>query len=211
LADCSFGNWGSVVVKEMIAKYHSFGLGAGGSQIVGAVGGSSASVLAASMPWLAPVIGINPVLGGAIAGMIAAGSAIASALGVGSGCGQTCIEATQIVNQAEPLFEQNVALYQSGQIDQATAIATFDNMWAAVEQACSGIPGAAGTNCVADRQEGACKWRDVNGECWNWFKGYRDPLLVSNGMENQGVRLIDNINLLYLIGGAAILYAMSEA
>ena len=60
-------------------------------------------------------------------------------------------------------------------------------MWSAIQQACGGIPGAAGKNCVSDRQAGSCKWKQTAapkypgepnlGECWNWDAAYHQPLL----------------------------------
>ena len=29
--------------------------------------------------------------------------------------------------------------------------------------------------CIADRQRGGCHYQS-NGQCWNWFIGYRDPI-----------------------------------
>jgi hypothetical protein len=33
----------------------------------------------------------------------------------------------------------------------------------------------AGQACIADRQAGGCSYK-VNGQCWNWSVGYRDPI-----------------------------------
>ena len=45
---------------------------------------------------------------------------------------------------------------------QAAALAIFDSLWAGYEQQCATVPGAAGANCVADRQAGACHYQ-ANG------------------------------------------------
>ena len=44
-------------------------------------------------------------------------------------------------------------------------------------QDCNGTDqyGSAGVACIADRQQGACHYQ-VNGQCWNWFTGYHDPI-----------------------------------
>ena len=166
------------------------GMGTPGNVIVGAVGGTAAATAGTifSSTALMSMLGISAAAGPvglAVAGLVAAGAAIASALGVGSGCGQACINASNIVNQAEPTFKANLDAYENGTIDQATAISNFNQMWVAIQQACAGIPGGAGTNCVADRQQGACKWKATSqpypsspavGECWNWYSGYYTPL-----------------------------------
>jgi hypothetical protein len=126
-----------------------------------------------------------------VAGLIAAAAQIAKALKIGYGCGPTCIQATQIVNSAESTFNQNVDEYESGGIDQATAINNWNGMWGAIQQACGAIPGAAGIDCVSDRAAGSCKWKQTavgaskgypgvpkEGECWNWDLGYHQPLLL---------------------------------
>jgi hypothetical protein len=121
--------------------------------------------------------------------ILAGASVVASlleALGVGSGCGSTCVQATSIVNQAEPAFLANLQAYENGQIDQATAIANYNNLWQAIEVSCSAVPGSAGQKCVSDRQEGACTWKATGtpptpyspavGSCWNWYNAYYVPL-----------------------------------
>jgi hypothetical protein len=112
-------------------------------------------------------------------------------LGVGSGCGQTCIQATAVVNQAEPALLANIQQYEAGQISQEQAIATFNNVWQGIQVSCSAIPGQAGQDCVTDRQQGSCKWKQTTdspllgypgepqpGDCWNWFSGYYTPLTL---------------------------------
>jgi hypothetical protein len=95
-------------------------------------------------------------------------------------------EATQVVNSAEYQMQQNLALWNASPkcaADQMQALHNFDALWAGVVQACTAIAGgpssdsaAAGTNCIQDRQAGACKFKDANGACWDWFIGYRDPI-----------------------------------
>lgn len=163
------------------------GLSGAGSTIIGAAGGAAGT----SIGVFAPIVfgaAAGPI-GIAVGAVIAAGAAIVSALGIGSGCGPTCVQATQVVNQAEPTFQANLDAYENGVIDQSTAQANYNNMWAAIKQACSGIPGAAGTNCVGDREQGACKWKQTGqpqypgqpayGDCWNWYEAYYRPLTLA--------------------------------
>jgi hypothetical protein len=140
-------------------------------------------------------------LGGAIAAAISQlGILLANAF---SGCGQTCVEATKIANQVEPILQQNVDKYMSAPVHyaslQAGALNNFDFTWQALQQACSNPQlQAAGQRCISDRQRGACTWKaspggwaqDTTGKwtytgygaagsgdaCWNWFVGYRDPI-----------------------------------
>lgn len=136
------------------------------------------------------------VVGAAIAGLIAVGLAIAQ---IFKGCGQTCIEATTIANQADTILAQNVDTYTSSPIRyasmQTAALNTFDTTWAALQAACGQASlGQAGVNCISDRAEGGCKWEASQGGwnadgtytpwgaagsgdvCWNWFVGMRDPI-----------------------------------
>ena len=111
-----------------------------------------------------------------------------AAFGVGEGCGVTCIQATSIVNQAEPYMQANVDAYESGDIDQKTAQTAFKAIWLSVQSSCGQIPGAAGQNCVSERKDGSCKWKQADppkypgqpnqGECFNWFNAYWNPLTL---------------------------------
>jgi hypothetical protein len=112
----------------------------------------------------------------------AAGAAaeLLGAIGIGAGCGQNCITASEYANKAEALLKQNLDTYMGLSIPryksaQAAALSIFDQVWSGLEQACASVPGAAGANCISDRQAGACKWTNAAG-CFNWFTGYRDPI-----------------------------------
>ena len=113
----------------------------------------------------------------AVAGVAAE---LLGALGVGAGCGQSCITASAFADKAQPIFYQNLQTYMAlpkprAASAQAAALAVFDALWAGYLQQCATVPGAAGSNCVADRAAGACHYK-VNGACWNWFVGFRDPI-----------------------------------
>ena len=96
IGSCGMGGLGSA--QTMDTTYNT----------VTAVGGTIASV--------------GGPIGGAVGALIAAGAQIAKALKIGYGCGPTCQQATQIVNSAESVFNQNVDEYESGGIDQATEL-----------------------------------------------------------------------------------------
>lgn len=145
-------------------------------------------------------------VGGAAGTFLGMGAAIAipvvgaaiAAIGIGimailnSGCGQTCIETSQWANQAEPLLQQNVVAYFAIPAPrpmsvQAAAVQNFMSVWNRLVQLCTqpGL-GAAGQNCIGDRQSGACKWKasatgaypgqPAQGQCWNWWNAYHDPI-----------------------------------
>jgi len=124
---------------------------------------------------LTPLLALGPV--GAIIGAgVVAVSTLLGTFGVGNGCGQSCVVASQNANQIEDQMKQNLAAFQSGQIDRATALSNFDILWNAFVQMCHQVGGDQQTNCIADRQAGACKWHDAAGQCWNWDTGYRAPI-----------------------------------
>ena len=137
-------------------------LGSAGSNVGVATGGAIMSA--------APLAGPSAPLVAAAGALVALASTIAGALHIGEGCGPTCIQATSVVNQAEPILKQNVAMFEAGQVDKATALSVFNQVWTAVQQGCGGIPGAAGQNCIGDRQRGGK---------WDWFSYYYDP--IANG------------------------------
>jgi hypothetical protein len=186
-----------------------FGLGAAAASTtsgeISTIGSSVASTGAALLPILYGSLAAVPVVGWIAAGALAVGSVIVGALGVGNGCGGSCIQASNDANQIEVQMRANLAAYQAGQISQAEALSVFDQLWSALEQACMGVGGAAGQNCIGDRQAGACKWKDASGQCWNWFVGYRDP--ISHGTVSTSAASGLNLQSILLLGGAALLVA----
>lgn len=154
----------------------------------------------ANMGIISAAFGPAAPIAAAIAGLTMVGIAIANLF---SGCGQTCIRATQIVEQAGPIFQDNFNHYMNSPVHfrsmQLAALNNFDILWTALTQSCSDPSlGDAGRRCISDRQEGACKWRsspggwqrDTSGKwtyvapgpagsgdtCWNVFVGLRDPI-----------------------------------
>ena len=150
--------------------YRARGMGQSAGQFL-SVAGSVAPFTGPAAPFVS--------LGVALTGLL---------MKVFSGCGQTCVLASNEANQVEQYLQKNLALYQASghtHSEQAAALANFDNAWSVLEQYC-GNPqlGNAGHNCIADRQAGACKWKNDGAGgpagsgsiCWNWFVGYRDPI-----------------------------------
>jgi hypothetical protein len=153
------------------------------------LGGSTAPVSTQIESGAAAALGSAAAFTGPAAPFVAGAAAIAellAAFGVGAGCGQACIQATNLVNQAEPVLQQNLQAYENGQIDQPTAEDNYQKIWQSIQTACSAIPGGPGQRCVTDRQQGACTWKATGnpptpyspspGSCWNWYNGYYVPL-----------------------------------
>src|SRR6185369_8545402 len=155
-----------------------FGLGSGPtattSGLIAATGGAAGSTLSILSPILLGSTA-GPI-GAAIGAGIVAVTQVLGVFGVGNGCGQSCVVASQNANDIENQMKQNLAAFQSGQIDRATALSNFDILWNAFVQMCHQVGGDQQTNCIADRQAGACKWHDSAGQCWNWDTGYRAPI-----------------------------------
>jgi hypothetical protein len=144
---------------------------------------------------------IGGPVGIAISGLIAVGLALTK---VFSGCGQTCVQASNIANQVEPILQENLNQYLSAPVRyasmQAAAANNFQTAWNALAQNCANPQLAqAGQRCISDRQRGACTWKTSAGgwtqsaggswsyiapgpdgsgsTCWDWFLGYLDPIL----------------------------------
>ncbi len=195
-----------------VARGEDSGLGAGGTQIVSAGGTIAGSALSTGLILSGAVAGpVGLLVGGVVAGV----ASLLGAMGVGGGCGQSCIVASQNANQVEDAMKANLAAFQAGQISRDEALANFDTLWAHLQQVCGQIGGGAGQNCISDRQEGACKWKDAQGECWNWFKGYRDPIATAQEtISSNPVAAIESgvgSNPLLWIGGAIAAVALAEA
>lgn len=91
------------------------------------------------------------------------------------------VATTQVVDEAEPLLDQNVraflSLSEPTSTDQAAALQYFDAVWGQVVKECRAIGGGAGERCIAERQEGANPpWEVCAPDCPNWFELYRDPI-----------------------------------
>lgn len=145
--------------------------------------------------------------GGPIAGAaVAAAGGIAELVGAVSrlfqGCGQTCVAATQIVNQVEPYLQQNNQIYFTNPnrttADQQAALATVTQIFSMIQQQCGNAQlGSAGQNCISERlgngmAQGAsdctfgttqenqyppyCSVPYPVGVCWTWVLAYYDPI-----------------------------------
>lgn len=161
---------------------------------------NSAASAAALTGTMVAVLASIPIAGPIAAAVAGVGLLLAN---VFSGCGQTCVEASNLANQAEPLLLQNLQTYLSAPVHyaslQAATLNNFALTWQALVSACSNPQlGSAGQSCIADRQQGGCHYQtspggwsqDASGvwrytypgaqgsgsACWNWFVGYHDPI-----------------------------------
>ncbi len=151
--------------------------------LTGALASSAASTAAATgLP--AAILGMSPALAVPVIGaaMVGVTIAVVALLRASRGCGETCVQTSQWANEAEQILKENLATYLALPAPRSvsarnTAASNFNVVWARLSELC-GNPqlGDAGRRCIADRQRGACKWRDSAGECFNWFTGYLDPI-----------------------------------
>jgi hypothetical protein len=194
-----------LVAKKLGIPYHGSGLGqqgppTPGEQQVSQISTFVSSGINSTVGILVALGTVTGPVGAAIAGAVAVGQLL---VGIFRGCGETCVEATDIVNQVEPVLQQNLANYLSSPIRtksmQAAFLNNFATAWGAVVQNCNNPQLlSAGQNCIKDRQQGACayktspggwtqnsdgtctyKYNGPNGSgstCWNWFVGYHDPI-----------------------------------
>lgn len=181
---------------------HSLGLrGLGTAQTTATIESIAATGASTATSILVATSVILPGVGTAVAAIIGAGLAIASLF---KGCGQTCVAATNIANQAGTIISQAFNAYMASPIHyvsmQQAFLTLFDSTTAAMDQACSDPNlGAAGQRCISDRQRGSCKWKvnafgwqqsgsgwtyipagaDGSGNtCWDPYTGIRD--IVAN-------------------------------
>jgi hypothetical protein len=188
------------IYKIPLIGYGISGLGAtitGGAaqadQIASAGAESTVAILTALGTFGAGPVGA--AIGAAIGGLIALAGMIASMFG---GCGQTCIQASNIANQVEPVLKQNLQQYLAAPVHykslQTAALNNFGTAWAALDKACSNPAlQAAGQHCISDRIQGSCHYTTSPGgwsngvytypgqegsgsSCWNWYVGYRSPI-----------------------------------
>lgn len=148
-----------------------------------------------------------------IVGTIIGGVALAiSALGIGNGCGETCTASTAVVNQIEPLMQQNLSAAQAQaasnggcltSAEVATATSTWQTLWNYVVGNCQKVGGAGGSQCIADRSPGGK---------YDWTAYYLTPIqqipvcstsssVIDETASTIGISSSD----LFLFGGLALL------
>jgi hypothetical protein len=108
-----------------------------------------------------------PVIGAVVAGVVLALTLLFNRKGP-----KQRVATTNIVNEVEPLLQENLAGYMAGPrntISQAQAIENYKAGWQYVVDNCDvPVMGAPGQACVADRSPG--------GQ-WPWKEYYLDPIV----------------------------------
>lgn len=150
--------------------------------------GSIRERLVLSAPQLAGVgVGVAALLGSGAAkaaipvvGAAIAGATIAISLWKARKGPYQKVATTQIVNEAEPILQENLKAYMEGPRTfeaQAWALQNFDDVWSQVLALC-GDPkmGKPGERCISERQRGgSAPWCPTGTGC-DWFVLYRDPI-----------------------------------
>ncbi len=169
-------------------------LGADAAKIVSTTGGAAAAVVPSVLVGthvLATASLAVPVIGVAISLVTMAITAWISRVGP-----KQKVATTAIVNEAEPLLQENLeAFMKSGktQAEKDMAISNFNNVWSQVVMACNRPElGNPGQNCINDRKRGSTKGYD-------WFALYLDPILdtpvqVGRFSEQDSEGVIDSVN-----------------
>jgi len=150
-----------------------------------------------------------PVIGAAIAGVT-----LAIGLWMNRRGPKQKVYTTQIVNEAEPLLQQNLDAWNASnktRSEQAQALQNFDQIWSAVVAACDrpelGNPGQA---CINDRKPGGR---------WDWAAYYRTPILndanvtddpISNAFAEISGIFGGDSTLPLLLAGGLLLWAVAS-
>jgi hypothetical protein len=171
------------------------------SQTAAQIASAGASTTAAILVSLGTIGG--PV-GLAIAGLAAIAPLIVSLF---HGCGQLCIQAANLDNQAVLLLWQNLNAYLSSPVRtfsmRAAALNNFDTLWSSYVQAEASVP-TQGQISITERQRGGVsKWAcqspaatRVRSSCQgappccsgvDWFVMYRDPIANDPGVQPDPV------------------------
>lgn len=141
------------------------------------------------------------------------------------GCGKTCVQATEIANQAEQALVKIKDDYLSQPVrtrsSQLVAIHIFDDVLGKMYQACSN-PAlvVAGQKCVSERlvRGGTAPWCPTGTGC-DWLTLYRDPIANDTGVvddpASSGVPFASTESggfpMPLLLGAGAILLAVLMA
>lgn len=154
------------------------GAGAGvgiGLQTANATGSVLAGTLAGGLAAAAPFTGPAAPFVAAAAGLVAPLTRLIN------GCGRSCIDASNIANEAESklkaLRDQYLAQPVRTVAMQQTVLQYMDEVFNWLYQACGAIGGAAGQKCISERlvKGGAAPWCPTRVGC-DWITTLRDPV-----------------------------------
>lgn len=96
----------------------------------------------------------------------------------GRQAGQQKRSATAVVEEAARLLNDNLDLFENGEITRDEALTNFDLVWGQVVNNCGPL-GAAGQRCISERQAGSsaqCYILGQQGSC-DFFARFRDPIV----------------------------------
>lgn len=135
---------------------------------------SSPSIAAGVMAQIWPALAV-PVVGAAVAGVTVALTLLFNRKGPAQK-----VATTKIVDQVEPLLQDNLRGYMEGPrtyASQEQALQNFDAAWAYLAEKCgASVMGEPGQRCISERQRGgSAPWCPTGTGC-DWFALYRDPI-----------------------------------
>lgn len=159
----------------------------------------------------AAITALSPLAGPAAPFVAAAGAVVSLMSSLFQGCGQTCVAATQIANQAQTqlasLRDQFLALPVKYLSAQQAFLAAFDQVAAQMQQACSNPAlGAAGQRCISERlvRGGTAPWCPNPGHVGcDWITTLRDPIANYTPIVDDSVTGQVTSALQSLIGGGS--------
>lgn len=151
-----------------------------------ALGGAAGSATLVAI--LGPAAAAGPIgiaIGGAVIAIQALSGKISHLI---NGCGDACVQATAIVNEAETYVEQISAAYWQAPTRtksfQTWTLQQLDAIFAQVVTLCGKIPGDPGRKCVQERltrgfQAPWCTAANlpIGPQCGGWYDVTYDPIM----------------------------------
>lgn len=198
------GSYGSTAI--------SYG-GAAAGQIVSGSGSLRENILLSAPQLAGTGVSIAALLGmGAakaalpVVGPVVAGATIAISLWKARKGPYQKTQTTKVVDEAEPILQDNVRGFLEGPRTaetQAWALKNFDDVWGQIERLC-GDPamGAPGQRCISERTRGGtAPWCPTGTGC-DWFILYRDP--IANAEVTASSPAADLVGSIFGDGGGLV-------
>lgn len=132
-----------------------------------------------------------PFTGPAAPFVAAAAGLVAPLTRLINGCGESCRQATQIVNEAEPRLVALRDEYLNAPVRtvgmQQAVLEYMDEVFAWIQNACGQVGGAAGANCISERlvRGGSAPWCPTKTGC-DWITVLRDPVASDRPQPDVG-------------------------
>jgi hypothetical protein len=132
-----------------------------------------------------------PFTGPAAPFVAAAAGLVAPLTRLINGCGDSCKQATAIVNEAEPKLRELRDEYLSAPVRtvamQGAVLEYMDEVFAWIQEACGSVGGAAGQRCIAERlvRGGSAPWCPTRTGC-DWISVLRDPVALDQPQADTG-------------------------